>query len=105
MLSNLDSPPYQRQDSAKNGVLSGYFPAWLNSLFEMNEPSAGRLISWPGMMVLLAVMGGCAVAFADFNALYICISLIAIAFIMIDFRVGVLLLIIVMPIYPASTAP
>jgi O-antigen ligase len=105
MLSNLDSPPYQRPDSARNGVLSGYFPAWLNSLFEMNQPGAGRLISWPGMMVLLAVMGGCAVALADFNALYICISLIAIAFIMIDFRVGVLLLIIVMPISASYLFP
>ena len=105
MLSNLDLPPCQRQGLAKGNVLPGRFGDCLNALLAINQSNPGRLLSWPGMMVLLAVAGGCAVAFADFNALYICISLIAIAFIMIDFRVGVLLLIIVMPISASYLFP
>lgn len=70
-----------------------------------NELNDDRLFSWLGVIIFLAVLGGCAVAFADFNALYICISLIAVAFIMVDFRVGVLLLIIVMPISASYLFP
>lgn len=105
MLSKMDSSPSQGQHLAKGGVLSVRLPAWLISLLEMNEASAVHLLSLPGIMVMLAVLGGSAVAFAEVNALYICISLIACAFIMIDFRIGVLLLILVMPISASYLFP
>jgi O-antigen ligase len=105
MLSNIDSSVCQKQRSVRGGVLSEYYPAWLIAMLEADEPNDGRLLSWLGVIVLLAVLSGFAVAFADFNALYICISLIAVAFIMIDFRVGVLLLIIVMPISASYLFP
>lgn len=105
MLSELDSPPYSTQGSPATGLTPGFFRRWLSSVFEPSEPYDGRLHSWAGILILLAVLGGCAVAFADFNALYICVSLIACAFIMIDFRIGVLLLIIVMPISTSYLFP
>ena len=65
----------------------------------------GRLPMWIGSLVLLAVLCGYAVAVADFSALFICVSLLACVFIFIDFRIGVVLLTIVMPISASSVFP
>jgi O-Antigen ligase len=47
---------------------------------------------------LLGIAWGVVVAVAELNALYLCISLIGCAFILYDFRIGVVLLIVLMPI-------
>jgi hypothetical protein len=49
-------------------------------------------------IALLGVFWGSVVAVAELNALYLCISLIGCAFILLDFRIGVVLLILLMPI-------
>ena len=56
-------------------------------------------------IVLLAVLWGAGVAVADLNALYLCISLIGCAFILFDFRIGVVLLIVLMPISTSAVFP
>ncbi len=53
-------------------------------------------------IALLAVFWGVMVAFAGLNALYLCLSLVGCAFILFDFRIGVVLLILLMPL---STSP
>ena len=53
-------------------------------------------------IALLGAFWGAAVAVADFNALLLCVSLIGCAFILYDFRIGVALLILMMPL---STSP
>lgn len=58
-----------------------------------------------GTFVLLGVLWGCAVALAGLNALYLCVSLIACAFILFDFRVGVVLLILLMPVSQGDVFP
>lgn len=55
--------------------------------------------------MLVATLSGYAVAVADFNALFICISLLACIFILIDFRIGVVLLTVVMPVSASSLFP
>jgi hypothetical protein len=65
----------------------------------------GRLPVWFGGLALAAALCGYAVAVADFSALYICVSLLACVFIFIDFRVGVVLLTILMPISASSIFP
>ncbi len=47
---------------------------------------------------LLGILWGVVVAVAELNALYLCISLIGCIFILLDFRIGVVLLILLMPI-------
>lgn len=49
-------------------------------------------------IALLGAVWGFAVAVVDVNALYLCVSMIGCIAIMIDFRVGVVLLILLMPI-------
>src|SRR5437016_7867329 len=51
-----------------------------------------------GGLALLGVFWGSAVAIADLNALYLCVSLLGCVFILRDFRIGVVLLIVLMPI-------
>lgn len=62
-------------------------------------------ISTLACIVLLAVLWGAGVAVADLNALYLCITLIGCAFILFDFRIGVVLLIVLMPISPSAVFP
>jgi hypothetical protein len=64
-----------------------------------------RLPVWIGGLVLTAAMCGYAVAVADFSALFVCLSLVACVFIFIDFRIGVVLLTIVMPISASAVFP
>ncbi len=56
-----------------------------------------RLSTLAGI-ALLGILWGVVVAVAELNALYLCISLIGCVFILLDFRIGVVLLIVLMPI-------
>jgi O-antigen ligase len=56
-------------------------------------------------IALLGVFWGSVVAVAELNALYLCISLIGCAFILLDFRIGVVLLILLMPISSSHMFP
>jgi O-antigen ligase len=56
-------------------------------------------------IALLGVFWGCAVAVAETNALYLCVALIGCAFILLDFRVGVVLLVLLMPISSSTVFP
>ena len=49
-------------------------------------------------IALLGALWGSVIAVAGLNALYLCVSLIGCAFILLDFRVGVVLLILLLPI-------
>jgi len=54
---------------------------------------------------LLGVVWGVVVAVAGLNALYLCIALIGCVFILLDFRIGVVLLIVLMPISRSTIFP
>src|SRR6266404_5580924 len=56
-------------------------------------------------IALLGVFWGSVVAVAGLNALYLCVSLIGCAFILLDFRIGVVLLIMLMPISSSYLFP
>jgi O-antigen ligase len=59
----------------------------------------------PAALALVAAGMGGAIALADFNALYLGVSLIGCAFILYDFRVGVVLLIVLMPVSGSALFP
>lgn len=54
---------------------------------------------------LLCIFWGSAVAVGGLNALYLCVSLIGCIFILLDFRVGVVLLILLLPISSSAVFP
>jgi O-antigen ligase len=56
-------------------------------------------------IALLGVLCGFVVAIAGLNALYLCAALVACAFILFDFRIGVVLLILLMPISNSKMFP
>src|SRR6267378_6428993 len=56
-------------------------------------------------ITLLGVLWGTVVAVAELNALYLCVSLIGCAFILLDYRIGVVLLILLMPIASSRVFP
>lgn len=56
-------------------------------------------------LALAAAVGGTAVALADLNALLVCVSLLACVFIALDFRIGVVLLILLMPVSASALFP
>ena len=56
-------------------------------------------------LALLGVFWGSAVALAELNALYLCVSLIGCVFILRDFRIGVVLLILLLPISRSHVFP
>jgi hypothetical protein len=58
-----------------------------------------------GGIALIAVFWGSVVAFAELNALYLCAAVIGCAFILFDFRIGVVLLILLMPISRSTVFP
>ena len=71
------------------------------------SPGAAR---WSGLATLawvvpLGAFFGVAVAVAGLNALYLCISLIGCIFILRDFRIGVVMLILLLPISRSSVFP
>src|SRR5439155_8101213 len=63
----------------------------------------------PGLVfagiALLGVFWGFVVALTGLNALYLCAALVGCAFIMLDFRIGVVLLILLMPISSSRFFP
>ena len=56
-------------------------------------------------LALLGVLAGSVVAVAGLNALYLCVALIGCAFILRDFRVGVVLLILLLPVSRSAMFP
>jgi hypothetical protein len=56
-------------------------------------------------LALLGAFWGSAVAVADWKALYLCLSLLGCVFILRDFRIGVVLLIVLMPLSRSSVFP
>jgi hypothetical protein len=78
------------------------------------DPSAEDARSWRHFayqlalfagLALLGAFWGSAVAVADLNALFLCVSLIGCVFILRDFRFGVILLILLMPISRSQVFP
>src|SRR2546422_11039458 len=73
------------------------------------EARSGRRIAFTlsvfAGIALLGAFWGSAVAVAGLNALYLCVSLIGCAFILLDFRIGVVLLILLMPISRSAVFP
>ena len=63
----------------------------------LRRKSASRFWLLPGVALLGLLWGGL-VAVAGLNALYLCVSLVGCVFILKDFRIGVVLLIVLMPI-------
>jgi len=63
-----------------------------------------KLSAFAGI-ALLGVFWGIAVVVGELNTLYLCISLIGCVFILRDFRIGVVLLILLMPISSTSVFP
>lgn len=62
--------------------------------------------SWPAVgLAVLGGIGGCAIALAGLNALYLSAGLIGCAFVLLDFRIGVVLLILLMPISASYLFP
>ena len=53
----------------------------------------------------LAALWGAAVAFLDVNALYLCVALVGCLFVLFDFRIGVVLLILLVPISRSAVFP
>ena len=66
--------------------------------------SALKLSAFAGI-ALLGVVWGFVVAVSELNAVYLCVSLIACVFILRDFRIGVVLLILLLPISNSSVFP
>jgi len=71
------------------------------------QQAAALAARWPAVatLALLAVGGGAGIALAELNALFLCATLIGGAFILYDFRVGVALLIVLMPISGSAVFP
>jgi O-antigen ligase/polysaccharide polymerase Wzy-like membrane protein len=65
---------------------------------------ASRL-SVPAGVALLGILWGAVVAVADWNALYLAASLVGCAFILRDFRIGVVLLILLLPVSRSHLFP
>ena len=78
-------------------------------VFPGQEPRAWRRIalklSVPAGVALIGAFWGFVVAVADLNALYLAASLIGCIFVLRDFRIGVVLLILLMPISSTSIFP
>lgn len=68
-------------------------------------PPSGRLPVWLCGGALVAALSGYAIAVADFNALFVCVALLACLFTLLDFRVGAILLIVVMPVSASQLFP
>jgi len=81
------------------------FPFLYEGSAEQGAPRGARGILLLCGIALLALVWGSAVAVADMNALYLCVSMIGCIAILIDFRVGVVLLIALMPISRSTVFP
>src|SRR6267378_2768065 len=81
---------------------------WLSDGLAGDARSWRRLalrISVFGGLALLGAFWGSAVAVAELNALYLCVSLVGCVFILLDFRIGVVLLILLMPFWRSPVFP
>lgn len=67
------------------------------------DPAHAPLIL--GSLALAAILGGTAVALAEVNALIVSISLLAWVFILLDFRIGVVFLIVLLPLSSSTVFP
>lgn len=77
----------------------------LAALWQRSTAAFGGRASILACVALLGVFWGAVVAVAGLNALYLCVSLIGCAFILFDFRIGVVLLILLMPISTSHLFP
>jgi O-antigen ligase len=59
----------------------------------------------PTGIALLGITCGSGIAVGGLNGLYLCVSLIGCVFVLVDFRIGVVLLILLMPISASSIFP
>jgi O-antigen ligase/polysaccharide polymerase Wzy-like membrane protein len=59
----------------------------------------------PAGLALAGVLAGAAIAFADVKALTLCAALLGCAYILFDFRIGVVLLIVLMPLSRSALFP
>ncbi len=66
---------------------------------------SGKLARLTLFILLCALAGGVAVAMADVSGLVLCLTIIAAVLVMLDFRVGVVLLIVMMPIGASQIFP
>lgn len=64
-----------------------------------------HLLTTLALPLAVAILMGGLVVFAEVNALVLCLSLLASIFIMIDFRFGVICLIVIMPLSASSLLP
>src|SRR6267378_1415296 len=75
----------------------------------LQDARSGRRIAFTlsvfAGITLLGAFWGSVVAVAELNALYLCVALIGCAFILLDFRIGVVLLILLMPIASSRVFP
>lgn len=60
---------------------------------------------WTAGILLLAALWGAAVALAGLSAFYLALSLVGCAFVLTDFRIGVVLLILLMPVSRSTLFP
>jgi hypothetical protein len=67
--------------------------------------SPGRRLALFAGIALLGLFSGSVVAVGGLNALFLCVSLIGCAFILSDFRIGVVLLIVLLPISGSYVFP
>jgi O-antigen ligase len=82
-------------------------PLWARAAGAAQATRWGGLapIVWLAGILLLGAFSGLAVALAGLNALYLCVSLIGCVFILRDFRIGVVLLILLLPISRSEVFP
>jgi len=83
-------------------------PLSQDSLFAYDAPPRRKPASRYWLLLgvaLLGVLFGAVIALAGLNGLYLCVSLVGCAFILRDFRIGVVLLIALMPMSASSIFP
>jgi O-antigen ligase len=68
-------------------------------------PNAASPIRALGATLVAAILMGALVVFAEVQALVVCISLLACVFVLLDFRFGVVCLIVLMPISASAVFP
>jgi hypothetical protein len=95
------APPFLMADASPTAPLQSPAEAW------------ARLLGAPGSrpwlpvaaIALLAALFGAAVALADVNALYLSVALVGCLFVLFDFRIGVVLLIVLLPVSRSAVFP
>lgn len=109
--SNAAQPAAQTRASLLHG-LAELWRGWTEGIRGNGSPEgalswrriASRLAVFAGI-ALLGAFWGSVVAVTEWNALFLCVSLIGCAFILSDFRIGVVLLIVLLPISRSYVFP